>query len=246
MPRPLAEIEERWANLRAGPKALTEREAHHLATVFHDRCLQQHTDNPSQQTAWKVDLADCLFAPPRRLKSFDITDPDFDVDPNRQQILEMEKWCLEGADEYLATLGLLVEAQSRGIFAKAIAAAVQRASLTLARLATGEAPTSGFLLVQGGAAPTTQQPLPLTDLVKGWAAERRPAAKTLYEWSRVVRQLVDYLGHSDARRLTSEDLIGWKQSMVPVHYREPGVASRNAPSCRAGSCARCLPIPKPS
>jgi hypothetical protein len=139
--------------------------------------LQQHTDNPSQQTAWKVDLADCLFAPPRRLKSFDITDPDFDVDPNRQQILEMEKWCLEGADEYLATLGLLVEAQSRGIFAKAIAAAVQRASLTLARLATGEAPTSGFLLVQGGAAPTTQQPLPLTDLVKGWAAERRPAAK---------------------------------------------------------------------
>jgi ABC-type glutathione transport system ATPase component len=51
----LAEIEERWANLRAGPKALTEREAHHLAAVVHDRWLQQHADNPSQQTAWNVD-----------------------------------------------------------------------------------------------------------------------------------------------------------------------------------------------
>ena len=70
----LAEIEERWANLRAGPKALTEREAHQLAAVVHDRWLQQHADNPSQQTAWNVDLANRLFAPPRRLRSYNILD----------------------------------------------------------------------------------------------------------------------------------------------------------------------------
>lgn len=29
----LAELEARWANLRAGPKLLTEREAHQLAAV---------------------------------------------------------------------------------------------------------------------------------------------------------------------------------------------------------------------
>ncbi len=58
----LAEIEARWANLRAGPKVLTEREAHQLAVVVHDRWLQQHVDNPSQQTHWNVDLADRVFA----------------------------------------------------------------------------------------------------------------------------------------------------------------------------------------
>jgi hypothetical protein len=40
-----AEIECRWANnLRAGPKTLTEIEAHQLAAAVHDRWLQQHQD----------------------------------------------------------------------------------------------------------------------------------------------------------------------------------------------------------
>src|SRR5438876_850148 len=54
----LAEIEARWANLRAGPKSLTEREAHQLAIVANDRWLQQHRENPSQQTSWDVSLGD--------------------------------------------------------------------------------------------------------------------------------------------------------------------------------------------
>jgi integrase len=112
----LAEIEGRWANLRAGPKALTEREAHQLAVAVHDRWLQQHLENPSQQTAWNVDLADRLFAPPRKLKSYDILDPDFEasMDPESRQISRMEKWCFEIADECLAAHGLLVDETKQG------------------------------------------------------------------------------------------------------------------------------------
>jgi hypothetical protein len=61
----LAEIECRWANLRAGPKTLTEIEAHQMAATVHDRWLQHHQDNPSDQTFWLTDLADRLFAPPK-------------------------------------------------------------------------------------------------------------------------------------------------------------------------------------
>ncbi|HEY6407049.1 MAG TPA: DUF6538 domain-containing protein [Ktedonobacteraceae bacterium] len=75
----LVEIEGRWANLRAGPKSLTEREAHQLAVAVHDRWLQQHLENPSQQTVWNIHLVDRLFKPPRLLKSYDILDPDFFV-----------------------------------------------------------------------------------------------------------------------------------------------------------------------
>ena len=35
--------------------------------------LRQYLENPSQQTAWSVDLADRLFAPPRLL-SYDFPD----------------------------------------------------------------------------------------------------------------------------------------------------------------------------
>lgn len=58
----LAEIELRWANLRSGPK-VTEREAHQIAVVAHDRWLQLHLENPSKQTFWRIDLGDRLFKP---------------------------------------------------------------------------------------------------------------------------------------------------------------------------------------
>jgi hypothetical protein len=57
----MVEIEGGWANLRAGPKSLTEREAHQMAMVVHDGWLRQHTDNLSQQTAWKVALGSRVF-----------------------------------------------------------------------------------------------------------------------------------------------------------------------------------------
>jgi hypothetical protein len=52
----LAEIETRWANLRAGPKTLTEIEAHRMAAMVHGRWLQHHQDNPSNQTSWRTTL----------------------------------------------------------------------------------------------------------------------------------------------------------------------------------------------
>jgi integrase len=58
------------------------------------------------------------------------------------------------------------------------------------------------------------EPLPFEKVIQGWAAERRPVEKTQYEWSRVIRQLAIFIGHDDARRLTADDVIAWKQSMV--------------------------------
>jgi hypothetical protein len=66
----LAEIELRWANLRSGPKTLSEREAHQIAMVVHDRWLQQHMENPSQQTVWRIDLGDRPFKPSQKYLKF--------------------------------------------------------------------------------------------------------------------------------------------------------------------------------
>ena len=88
----LAELEARWANLRAGPKALTEREAHQLAIVAHDRWLEQHRDNPSQQSSWNTELGDRVFAPPKRLKSADL-EYLYDLSPMRRRRLFFEPLC---------------------------------------------------------------------------------------------------------------------------------------------------------
>lgn len=233
----LAEIEARWANLRAGPKVLTEREAHQLAVVVHDRWLQQHVDNPSQQTHWNVDLADRVFAKQKTVKSFDFLYEDtaaMVVDGDRLQVLQMEKWCLEWADECSAAQGLVVDDGGRRILAIAIAAALQRASLALTQLAKGGSPASTFFSASNPApSEPPRKPVSLDDLVKGWAAERRPVAKTLYEWSRVVRQLETYLDHDDALRLTGETLIDWKRSMVEAGLRSKTIQDSKLAPVRA-------------
>jgi integrase len=234
----LAEIERRWANLRVGPKTLTEREAHQLASVVHDRWLEQHRDNPSQQIAWNTDLADRVFSPPKAPKSFDFLYDDpatWVVDKQGLQVLQMEKWCLEMADECAAVQGLVVDESGLRVLARAIAAAVQRASLTLARLAKGE--TASGLFLSPGFAPQlssqSQRVVLFDELVKGWAAERRPVAKTLYEWSRVVRQLEAYLGHREAHRLTADDLVEWKRSMVEAGLRPKTIQDAKLAPLRA-------------
>ena len=48
------------------------------------------------------------------------------------------------------------------------------------------------------------------DLVKGWAAEKKPAAKTLYAWKAVIEKLKKSIGHDNAARLTPE----WKTDTI--------------------------------
>ena len=77
------------------------------------------------------------------------------------------------------------------------------------------------------------QPVAFKQLVDGWAAERRPVAKTQYEWSRVVRQLEAYLGHSDAQQLTGENLIDWKRSMIEAGLRPKTIQDAKLAPLRA-------------
>lgn len=214
----LAEIEAKWANLRSGEKSLTEREAHHLAAPFYDRWLQRYLENPSQQTDWRVDLGLRLFQPSPMSANFDFLygDSEIVVDRDELRIREMERWCLEWADGCAADIGLRLIGGDNRILARAIAAAVQRASVALQQLAQGVTPAVPLAAVNSPvAAPApSQAPLAFGDLVDGWAKERRPVAKTLYEWSRVMKQLAAFLKHDDARALTGDDLVRWKEAML--------------------------------
>jgi hypothetical protein len=185
-----------------------------MAVIVHDRWLEMHRDEPSQQTFWPAHVGAKVFAPPPPLDLAKVRTPYLDLDPDWVQVNKLETWCLQQADEGLAVQGLVVDEDSRRKFAKAIAAAVQRASVTLAQLARGErAEAPGPLLRPAPVAATrdgqraSENPVPFKELVEGWAAETKPAAKTLYEWRRVLGQLATFVGHDDASRLTADDLI---------------------------------------
>ena len=228
----LSELETRWGNLRAGPRILTEREAHELAKSVHDRWLENYRDNPSD-SPWPISLGERVFAPlPPLDPSHTISEMVNDgIASGTYQIMELEKWCFAQADALLRIRGLVVDEASRGKLAKAIAIAVQRASLALGRFARGE--FAETLKPDQQAARPAGRPVRFEELLAGWAAEKRPTQKTTYEWKRVLAQLAAFLGHDDAKRLTADDLIAWKQQLVAAGQRPKTIRDAKFAAVRA-------------
>lgn len=92
--------------------------------------------------------------------------------------------------------------------------------MTLAKLARGEveAHFRGFVQEGVGASDArpagVSAPLDFGTLISGWAAERKPMPKTVYEYNRVFRDLTAFLGHSDANRISAKDLVAWKAELL--------------------------------
>src|SRR4051794_35262387 len=105
--------------------------------------LTCHRDDPSQQTFWRTELFERLWNQPPWIRNWSPFDGSLPV-PTASEIGDdlkagqLEAWCLQFADDTLDVHDLTVDEPSRLKLAKAVAAAVQRASLTLARWAKGE------------------------------------------------------------------------------------------------------------
>lgn len=218
----MAAVEGRWKTLREGARALSERDAHALARDVHDGWLERHRDEPSQQTDWPVAIGRRVFAAPPPVDMTKLGTPEFwTIDPDEFRVRNLEEWCRGYADHVLKGRGLIVDEGSRHKLAKAIAVAVQRASETLVRLSDGEidAPSLPSVhpsrTVQSEAVPQSpRRSVLFDDLIKGWSAEKKPAQKTVYEWSRAVRTFTDFLGHTDAARVTPDNIQAWKEALI--------------------------------
>src|SRR5215212_3206702 len=96
----LSEVEAQWAHLRSGPRQLTQKEAHALASVHYDAIVAHFADNPSQQTFWRTDLGDALFALPKIPPGASVIDWTFS-DPDWPQKGAMRDWCQAEAEALL-------------------------------------------------------------------------------------------------------------------------------------------------
>jgi integrase len=60
----------------------------------------------------------------------------------------------------------------------------------------------------------SSDPFKFETLLAGWAAERRPMQKTIYEYKRVMRALTGFLGHDNARGVSAKDMVARKAKMI--------------------------------
>lgn len=108
----------------------------------------------------------------------------------------MEALCYAQADQLIEAKGLVIDKDGRRTLAQAVGAALQRASLTLERFVLGDVgeeapPVRPRFTASLPAAKASPSKVAFDEFVKGWAAERKPAEKTLYDWKRVMVQLIN-------------------------------------------------------
>ena len=229
-------------HLRAPPKPISEREAHELVAPAYEWWLNLHRDNPSEQTVWTTKFFDELWNYHDGSKYTDLTV----LEEVRQKeedgyyaMLTMEQFCRDRVEELLSSHGLKADWQSRPKIEKVFGAAIQRASLDLAKLAKGEfarPPSSQPAMSVSQHRPDTvgvTEPVTFETLITGWASERRPMQKTIYEYKRALGNLAAFLGYDDASRLSSQDLVAWKAKMIAAGLQPKTIRSAKLAPVRA-------------
>nr|WP_314472289.1 site-specific integrase [uncultured Sphingomonas sp.] len=54
----------------------------------------------------------------------------------------------------------------------------------------------------------------LMAIFDGYLRERQPSPATIKRWRPVIAHLVDHLGHDEPRRISADDIIGWKEALA--------------------------------
>ncbi len=207
----LAEVEERWANLRRGQRSLSLDDIAREAALIGDHVRRQLDADPYQLLAWDVEVGASLWKPIGGVYT-DITQPLPAQDRKR---LDQQSACYALVDEHLAARGLAAEADDRQRLARAASIEMQRVVQDHQAYLHGktEARSIGSnSLTAGRRAPSA--PITFQAVIEGWLIEKKPIKKTEYVWRRTMKQLSEFLGHDDVRRIRAEDLVAWKADLL--------------------------------
>lgn len=131
-----AEIEQRWANLRAGARDITEREANELAAWVYDDWFNTHAEDPSYQLTWQPDFFDDLWVADLGEGAV------YGQETNSGSgvyLRSMRLRCRQYVDRCISHNGLTLSEFGHFKLLQAVAGALQRASVDL-RALSAEAP----------------------------------------------------------------------------------------------------------
>ena len=159
---------------------------------------------------------------------------------NLPRVMKMEEWCFQRADELSDVHDWKLDEASRLRLAKALAAATQRASLTLAKVARGEVDPAVLVEAVGTSAPkgptatATQpvhkpqqvgDPISLRNLLEGWWTEAKAGGRkrsTYESYRNMFEGFAAFLKRDDARSVTPEDVLAFKDFRLTTPSAKTG------------------------
>lgn len=209
----LAEVEERWSNLRRGQRPLSSDDIAREAAAIGDQVRRQLDSDPYQSIAWDVEVGADLWQPSGGgILYTDIAQP---LSAQERKKLDQQSISYALVDERLVARGLAAEANDRERLARAVSMEMQRVVQDHRAYQLGKVEVRSIGARSLNAAPRTQSaPLKFETVIEGWLIEKKPIKKTEYVWRRTMNQLSEFLGHDDVRRIRADDLVAWKAALL--------------------------------
>jgi len=201
-----AEVERHWKALRSGPITLTNQQITALAGLLYREETSALADEPGSPEAW---------------------DHVVRIHQQAREAGKLEEWLGPSVDDLLRRQGLNIDSQSRSRLIEAVDAAAIQASEQLRRNAKGDyrpdpdairfpewvPPRPNGEDREKPRAAAGEKTATLTALVDGWWREAKAANRsisTYQSYSTTIAKLTAFLGHNDARRVTPEDVVRFK------------------------------------
>ena len=210
-PAVAAKVVAQWDALREGPKPISLKEAVALAGEAY-RDFQVLEDDPGEAALWRRVLQDNKDA---QAGNFGLR---LTIGEKGRKREAMEYRFGKLADHYLAKRGVLTDAEGRWKFINALAGALDDAAAKLTRNAEADYSPDPAASRYPSWTPAQvikqhAQVATLTGILEGWwreaqATGRKPS--TYESYRNTTAALVAFLGHDDARRVTPDDVIRFK------------------------------------
>lgn len=213
-------IEALRAATRGEGRGLTHREAHGLAGQWYGWFVGRHQDEPGEPERWEH-LHEQLEEARQRLVGRSVGTPDDDDDqpasPAARRHVRATVTELGHVGTFLGEQGIRLTQEAADAFLDIVEGELDAAAYALKRRAEGDyAPDERSMRhPEYKVLPRTKAAgLTCWSLFEAWINERRPGAATVNRWRAVFRALETYFEGRDIATVTSEDAIGWKNTLV--------------------------------
>lgn len=196
-PEVAAQVQARFDSAGGQKVSLSQQQIAALAGLWYRRMLEEYEENPGEADGWQEWTSQLSDA------------------GHEDRISDVVK---RFVDPLLEEEGLNLDEASRAKLDEAIFWNALKVAKTLEDRSLGDYSPDKFLeTVPAWKSPKAKAngaDQSFEGLLTAWKAERKPVERTYYEWKRAVDRLAAHVGHDQPARVSTEDVVKWKDALL--------------------------------